>query len=268
MTSVSTPAVASTMSRARIAGEILRDIARGGIAGALSGIVIAGLGGRLLMRLAAMMIPSASGSFTENGNRIGDITASGSLALILFGGLFFGLFGGTVWAVASPWIPWAGFRRAILAAAIAVALTGAQLVHGDNQDFVTLRHDGRIVAMLVALVAVTGMCVALLDGWLDQRLPGATSSRRAEVLYGAVALAGAVLILPIVVQTYFAEHVILGFALVGVGLTTLAWWALRWNGRARPPLIFLVAGRAALLAAFTSGALALVPEVSAALELA
>lgn len=29
-------------------GEVLRDIARGGIAGAIAGIVVAGLGGRLM----------------------------------------------------------------------------------------------------------------------------------------------------------------------------------------------------------------------------
>lgn len=33
-------------------GEVLRDIARGGIAGAIVGIVVGGPGGRLIMRLA------------------------------------------------------------------------------------------------------------------------------------------------------------------------------------------------------------------------
>ena len=42
-------------------GEILRDIARGGIAGLAVGIVVGGLGGRVAMRLIALLIPEATG---------------------------------------------------------------------------------------------------------------------------------------------------------------------------------------------------------------
>ena len=66
-------------------GEMLRDIARGGISGAIVGVVVGGLGGRLMMRLAAILHPDAVGALTENGNRIGDITMGGTLFLVLFG---------------------------------------------------------------------------------------------------------------------------------------------------------------------------------------
>jgi hypothetical protein len=217
------------------------------------------------MRLAAIVVPTAAGSFTENGNRIGEITLSGSLGLILFGGLFFGLAGGTVWVVVSPWIPAAGLRRAILAAPIAVVLTGSALVQGDNPDFLILQHDTGVVAMLLALVAVAGSSIALVDGWLEPRLPRPTGAARADALYAIVALSGALLILPVTVQAYLAEQALLGFALIGVGLATLAWWMLRMTGRTRRPRSLLIAGRAALLAAVASGALELAPEVSAAL---
>lgn len=55
-------------------GEVLRDIARGGIAGAIVGITVGGLGGRAVMRIAAILHPDAVGALTENGNRIGYIT--------------------------------------------------------------------------------------------------------------------------------------------------------------------------------------------------
>jgi hypothetical protein len=265
VTSTTAPVAASDESTSRLLGEVLRDIARGGIAGAAVGIVIAGLGGRIVMRLAALIVPAASGAFTENGNRIGEITLSGSLGLILFAGLFFGLAGGTVWVVASPWIPWAGARRAILAAPIAVALSGVALVRGDNPDFRVLEHDAGIVALLLVLVAVAGSSIALLDGWLERRLPRPTASARTDAAYAIVTLAGGLLILPIVVLGYLAEQPLLGFALVGVGLATLAWWVLRMMGRTRRPPILVVAGRAALLAAVGSGVVELVPEVTAAL---
>jgi hypothetical protein len=64
-------AIESEQTRFSPTGEVLRDIARGGIAGALVGIVVGGLGARLVMRLVAMLHPDAVGAFTENGNRIG-----------------------------------------------------------------------------------------------------------------------------------------------------------------------------------------------------
>ena len=66
-------------------GEVLRDIARGGIAGAVAGIIVGGIGGRLLMRLAAMLQTDAVGFVTQNGNRIGNLTLIGTLGLIAFG---------------------------------------------------------------------------------------------------------------------------------------------------------------------------------------
>ena len=245
-------------------GFVLRDIARGGIAGFVVGIVVAGLGGRIVMRLAALIVPASAGRFTENGNQIGDITLSGSLGLILLGGLFFGTFGGTVWVVIAPWIPGAGLRRAILAMPIAVALTGGSLIQAGNPDFRILRHDGLVVAMLIALVALAGLSIALLDGWLDRRLPPHNASGRVEATYAIVTLAGSLLIFPIVLATYLGAKTPLGLALVAVGLATLAWWSLRMKGRPRPPTL-LVAGRAALLVAVGIGLFDLAPDVAGAL---
>jgi hypothetical protein len=43
-------------------------------AGLVVGIVVAGLGSRLVMRLLAVADPDARGIITENGNVVGDIT--------------------------------------------------------------------------------------------------------------------------------------------------------------------------------------------------
>src|SRR4051795_12956364 len=61
--------------------DLLREIARVGVAGALAGILVLGLGGRVVMRLAALANPESSGFLTENGNAIGVITAPGTIAL-------------------------------------------------------------------------------------------------------------------------------------------------------------------------------------------
>lgn len=268
VTSTAAPIVANETRALGRAGEVLRDIARGGIAGLLTGIVVAGLGGRIVMRLAALIVPTSAGRFTENGNQIGDITLSGTFGLILVGGLFFGLFGATVWVVVSPWIPGAGVRRAIFTMPIAVALTGMVLIQGTNPDFRILQHDGLVVAMLVALVALAGLSIALVDGWLERRMPRPGSSTRTDALYVVLTLAGGLLILPIVILGYFDADARLGLALVAVGLATLAWWVLRFTARAAQRPIVLIAGRGALLVALAFGVLDLAPEVAAALGIA
>ena len=249
--------------------EILRDIACGGFAGAIVGIVVAGLGGRLVMRLAAILQPGAVGAFSENGNRIGDITFFGSLGLVLVG-LVIGLIGGTIWVVVSPWTPGTGVGRAIITMPIAIALGSFFLIEGDNRDFQLLQHDPVVVASLIVLVALVGLTLPLTDDWLGRRLPHATSGRSGAIwLYAIIALLGAFLVLPIVIGGYlFTAHqatVRVGLALLVVGLSTLTWWVLRIRGETHPPIILTIVGRTALLVAVVLGFAATVPEVSIAL---
>jgi hypothetical protein len=96
------------------AGDVLRDIARGGIAGIMVGLLVAGLGGRLIMRLATILHEDRVGLTTENGAVIGDITLNGTLALMTFGGLGMGLLAGTIWVIVNPWIPGRGLGRALV----------------------------------------------------------------------------------------------------------------------------------------------------------
>jgi hypothetical protein len=267
-TTAAAPAVTAAGERSAVSpvGEILRDIARGGIASLVVGLLVAGLGGRVVMRLAAILVPDAVGAFTENGNRIGDVTLSGSLGLIL-AGLFLGPFAGVVWVVVSPWIPGAGLARAILTVPIAVALGTLVLIRADNRDFRILDHDPAVVAVLLGLVAIVGLSIALVDGWLDRRMPqAAPAPSRATSVYAVLTSVGAILVFPIVVVSYFEPELRLaGLALVVVGLSTLSGWVLRRNGQARPPKRLTIVGRSALLVAVALGFAATIPEVSGAL---
>lgn len=242
---------------------VLRDIARGGLAGLITGVLIAGIGGRIVMRLAALLVPSAVGQLTDNGNRIGDITTSGTVGLVLTGALFFGLFGATVWVVVSPWIPGVGWQRTVLAMPIAVALTGVALVQGRNPDFPTLRHDVATVVLLLLLVAVAGASMSVLDGWLDRRLPKPGARHDADAIYLVLTLAGGGLIFPIVVASYLGEETLLGLAIAAAGLATLTSWRFRYRGAACPGRL-RAAGRASLLIAVGLGALAIAPDVASA----
>lgn len=264
---VAQPALESTdlgSSLGRLA-EPLRDIARGGLAGLLAGILVAGVGGRVVMRAAALLVPEAAGRFTENGNRVGDITFSGTLGLVIGGGLFFGLFGATIWVVVSPWLPGGTRLRAVLAMPVAIALTGIALVEANNVDFRVLRHDVVTVALLLGLVAVAGLTISLFDSWLDRRLPLANASNSADAIYLAITVAGGGLVFPVVVASYVFGEGPLGLALLAAGLATLVFWVRRYRGEPSRPPWLVVTGRASLIGAVAFGVVALLPDVAAAL---
>lgn len=251
-------------------GEVLRDIARGGISGAIVGIVVGGIGARVVMRLAAILHPDAVGALTENGNRIGDITMGGTLFLVLFG-LISCAIAGVLWVIVSPWIPGHTGVRALLTAGIAIATGTPLLIIGRNPDFLILDHDPRVVSLLVALVGLIGLSIALLDGWLDRRLPHAVTGQKGPAaFYAIVTLVGAVLVLPFVLLIFLTSDeyqlpLRAGYALLVVGLCTATWWGLRVRGRVSTPRGLVIAARGAVLVAVMLGVLTSLPHISRAL---
>lgn len=250
-------------------GEVLRDITRGGLAGLVAGILLGGIGGRLVMRFAALAVPEATGRLTENGNRIGDITLEGSLALVLFVGLFAGVGIGFVWVAVRPWIPGRGVVRAALAMLIAVSVGAFGLVEGTNADFAVLQRSPVVVASLLLLIASSGLAVAVLDGWLEGRLPHpATATARSTGAYAVVALVGLLFGTMLFLPSYLSSDLRpIGLSLVATGVATLTWWTLRIRGRQRPPSWLVALGRGGLGLAVILGVIALGAELRLALAL-
>lgn len=249
--------------------DVLRDIARGGLAGAIAGVLIGGLGGRLLMTIAALLNPAAAGLRTENGELVGVFTVNGTLVLLLFGGLAGGLVASVVWVVVSPWLPWTGWRRAALAFFGAVALGGFFVIQSTNSDFRILEHDALLIALFLALVGLMGAGIAWLDTIFDRRLlrPG-VNAVRSIVAYGVLAFLG----LPAFLMAMLAYFSIgfgsaqppggVGWALVAVGVVTAIWWTIRVaTGRRVPHIALTAAARIALFVAVALGATHLVIDV-------
>lgn len=249
---------------------VLRDAFRAALAAGVVGVVVLGVGGRIAMRLAALFDPAATGKLTENGNQIGAITVEGTLALLLFGGLFSGLIGAIVWVAVAPWIPGKGLRRALVVMPIAVALSSFMLVESVNPDFRILSNDPVVIAMLLGLIAAFGFVLAMSDDWLDRVLPPvARTPRMLAVVYAIAVLAGAALILPLVVGIYFSREVcgcgeppvLLGLAVLAAGGATVVWWVARTTGSSTPPKWLMIVGGLAVLAAVVFGSLRLATDV-------
>ena len=247
-------------------GAIWRDIARGGIAGLAVGILVGGLGGRLAMRIVALLIPDAFGSFTENGNRLGDITIEGSLGLIIFAGLFVGIFVAVIWVVVSPWLPRTLGLRALAAIPLAIGLGAFGLVQGNNPDFAVLGYDPRVMVVLLGLIGLVGVAMALVDAWLDRRLPQARSVTSTETaVYSAISLIGALFAIGVVATFLGGALRPAGIALLVTGLATLRWWYLRYHGAERPPPGLRLLGSGSVVAAVVLGFWIEAPQIRVAL---
>lgn len=247
------------------AREILRDITRGGLAGLVVGILLAGVVGRVVMRLAAVLVPGSAGGVTENGNVIGTITLGGTMGIVVGIGLLFGAVAGSIWVTIRPWLPASRARRAVLAIPIAIGLGAPALVQARNPDFAILQHNALIIGLLVVLVALFGPALVVAEGWLDRRLPhpqprdtGATTG------YVVVTVLGLLLTFLIIVPMYLGTSMVLaGIALVAVGIATVASWALRMRGLPTPQWLYLAA-RACLGVATVAGLAIATSEVAGA----
>ena len=252
----------------------LRDVTRSAITGGLLGVLVLGLGGRIAMRVAALLHPEAVGFTTQNGNAVGDITVAGTIAIVLFGGLLFGLIASVVWVAVGPWLPGRGWARGLVVAPVAVALSGVFLVERDNFDFGILGYDPLVIATLIGLIAAFGLVYPVVDEWLDRHLPPAGASGRVLTMYAAPVVMGSVLILPIAVGFYFSRDVCrcsesswpMGLAIVVAGFATVAWWLARAKGASRPPTITAIVGALAVVAGVGLGLVQLVGQVGAILE--
>ncbi|HEX6869192.1 MAG TPA: hypothetical protein VF119_10330 [Candidatus Limnocylindrales bacterium] len=244
---------------------ILREIAVGGLAGLVVGILLGGIGGRLVMRFAALVVPESVGAATENGTIVGDITVAGTLALIVFVGLFAGALAGSIWVTIEPWLPVAYGLRALVSIPIAIAVGTRALVEDHNPDFAILGHDPLVVASLVLLIAAFGPAMVLADAVLDRRLPRAGERPGTGAVYAVIAALGVALTAVMVVPAFLGTPLwLVGVALIVVGIATLVSWALRIRGQPIPSPIVIV-GRGALIAATLFGFVVVVPEITGAL---
>ena len=263
------------MTRFEATVSVLRDIVRSALTGLIVGVVVLGPGGRIVMRLAAMLDPAAAGRVTENGNRIGDITLEGTAVLLIFGGLLVGLATSVVWVAIQDWIPGRSLGRALLCMPIAVALTGFQLMRPENHDFRILAPNAPVVVLLLGLVAIAGFAFAVVGDWLDRRLPQPAPRPTPIVgVYIVLILAGLpVLILAarIFLEPGFAVRsapVGAGLALLVTGGITVAAWIARIATRRRdPPRALQLTGTFALTVTVGIGGWLLAGQVGAVLAL-
>jgi hypothetical protein len=143
------------------------------VAGVGAGLMAAGAGGRLVMRLLAVTAgDGAQGRITEADQVVGRISAGGTVGFVIFTALFFGTATGAAYLLVRRWLP-AGRAGGLVYGALLLLLAGTRLepLREGNVDFDLVGPGWVSVLAFSALVLFHGMLVAALAGRASRVVP-------------------------------------------------------------------------------------------------
>ena len=144
-----------------------RRLAIATAAGALSGLIVGGIGGRLAMMLLARLAPETAGVLSDDGFLIGRLTLSGTLNLLALGAVLGVLGGGIYFVVRALMIGPRWFQVLSISLGPAVVV-GAMLVHSEGVDFTLLRPVWMAISLVVAIPGLyAALLTVLCERWLD-----------------------------------------------------------------------------------------------------
>lgn len=159
----------------------------GAAAGAISGLVIGGIGGRLAMLLLRVTSPdTVIGLTSDDGFEIGAVTTDTIPLLAAMAAL--GGVNGVLYVALRSAIP-VRLRLPLWSLMSAVGV-GANVIHSDGVDFTVLEPSWLAITLFLALPLAAGaFVVVLVERWVD-REPFA--DRRLSIALGVAALLGSI----------------------------------------------------------------------------
>jgi hypothetical protein len=143
------------------------------VSGAAAGILAAGAGGRLVMRLLAVTAGAdAQGRITEAEEVVGRITVDGTLGFVVFTGVFFGTVSGAAYLLLRRWLP-AGRAGGLAYGTLLLVVAGTRLepLRRGNPDFDLVGPGWVSVVAFTVLVVFHGALVAALAGRVSRAVP-------------------------------------------------------------------------------------------------
>ena len=158
--------------------------------GAAAGIVAAGAGGRLVMRLLAVTAGAeAQGQLTEAEEIVGRITIDGTIGFVMFTGLFLGLPAAAGYLLVRRWLP-AGRAAGLAYGALLLVVAGTRLepLRRGNPDFDLVGPGWVSVVAFSALAVFQGALVVALAGRLSRAVPLPAAQPRAVAVYAPLLL--------------------------------------------------------------------------------
>lgn len=243
-----TPTPAAQASFAEQTKRALWFLDIGLIGGVVAGLLAAGAGGRLAMRLlAATSGDSVQGRITEADEVVGEITVGGTIGFIVFGGLFAGLVSSVIYLLVRKWLPNGRVGGLVLGGLLLVTLGNrVEPLRSNNPDFDLVAPAWLAVSVFIALAFLHALLSAAVMARVSRSLP-LFAARRSVVL--------AYLPLLFLLPAAFVGGVVVVVILAGAAISTQPAVRRVWSdprlmlgGR----IIIIVAGLASLPAFTTS----------------
>jgi hypothetical protein len=184
--------------------------------GLASGLLMAGAGGRLVMRLlAATAGDGAQGKLTEAEEVVGQITTDGTIGFIIFGGLGAGLLTAVLYLIVRRWLPAGRLGGLAFGALVLLALAPAiDPLRRGNEDFDIVGPGWVAIAAFSALALAHGMLVAAIAARYGNVLPLWSEAPRSVLVRYAPVL----LLFPLVTPALVV--VLIGLIVVAIGRGT------------------------------------------------
>jgi hypothetical protein len=243
-----TPTPALHASFAEQAKRALWFLNIGLIGGVVGGLLAAGAGGRLAMRLlAATSGDSVHGRITEADEVIGEITVGGTIGFIAFGGLFAGLVCSAIYLLLRKWLP-NGLVGALVLGALLLVTLGSRVepLRSNNPDFDLVAPAWLAVSAFAGLAFLHAVVSVAVMARVSRSLPLLAARRKVVLAY---------LPLVLLAPTVFVGGVVVVAMLAGAALSTQPTVRRVWSdprlmlsGR----ILLAVAGLASLPAFTTS----------------
>jgi hypothetical protein len=193
-------------------------------AGLAAGVLVAGAGGRLIMRLLAVTADErARGLQTEAEETVGQITTGGTVSFIIFTALFFGLASGVLYVLIRRWLPGGRLGGLVFGALLlAILATRVEPLRADNTDFGLVGPGWLAASAFGALVLLHGMLVAALAARYSRALPLIAGNRHALLGYAPL-----LVLVPVVPAAVIAALGGVVAVLLGRARTAVAWLSSR-----------------------------------------
>jgi hypothetical protein len=139
------------------------------LAGALAGLLVGGIGGRLAMLLLTRLDPQVAGTVSDDGFVMGQVTVLGTLNLLAVG-VGLGVLGAVFYAVLRPLMVGPRWFQVLSTSLGPAVVVGEMLVHTDGVDF---RLFAPVELAIALFVLLPGLYAAALTGLAERWLrPG------------------------------------------------------------------------------------------------
>jgi hypothetical protein len=193
-------------------------------AGVTAGILAAGAGGRLVMRLLAVTAgPDAQGRITEANEIVGRISVDGTVGFFLFTGIPFGVVAAAAYLLLRRWLP-NGRVGGLALGALLLIVAGSRIdpLRANNPDFSLVGPAWVAVVAFLGLGLFQGMVVAALAGRYSRALPLAASRPHVVAAYAPLLL---------LIPLFPLIPVIIAAGLVAVAVSQLRPVVALWRDR-------------------------------------